>query len=103
MREGAAALLSDVPRARAGSARRGARAALSSRRSVRGGSSASSIAPAKPSPFAAGGDIDRRGALTPPAVGNGRIGALTTVDYRFRFSVSIRTSSETVIVFEFAW
>jgi hypothetical protein len=40
--------------------------------------------------------------LTPPAAGNGRIVALTTVDYRFRFSVSIRTSSETVIVFEFA-
>ena len=60
------------------------------------------MAPAK-SPPAAAVDDGRSGGLTPPAAGNGRSVALTTVDYRFRFSVSIRTSSETVIVFEFAW
>jgi hypothetical protein len=40
--------------------------------------------------------------LTPPAAGNGKSGAGTT-GYLLSASVSIRTSSETVIVFEFAW
>ena len=102
LRAEAAALLLAVSRGRTCSLRRGARRPLSSRRAARV-SRAPSIAPAKLTPCAAVGCIGRGGALTPPAVGNGRIVALTTGDYRFRFSVSIRTSSETVIVFEFAW
>ena len=51
---------------------------------------------------AAGDDGRAAARLTPRAAGNGRSGAPTTGDYRFRLSVSIRISSETVIVLELA-
>ena len=57
--------------------------------------------PANPAPLAAVGDDGRRGAVTPPAAESWSL-APTTGDYRFSISVSIRISSETVIVFEFA-
>jgi hypothetical protein len=100
---GAATSFSAASRGLVGSVRRAAgRDPLPARR-VERASSASSIAPAKSSRLAGVGDGGRGGVLTPAAAGNGRIVPLTTVDYRFRFSVSIRTSSETVIVFELAW
>ena len=81
----------------------GAGRAASPRRAGDEAPTASSIMLANPMPPAALVDDGRSGAVTPPTAGNCRSLASTTGDYRFSISVSIRISSETVIVFEFAW
>ena len=80
----------------------GAGRAASPRRAGDEAPTASSIMLANPMPPAALVDDGRSGAVTPPTAGNCRSLASTTGDYRFSISVSIRISSETVIVFEFA-
>ena len=77
------------------------RGPLSVRSVCRSDPSALSIAPEKACCVGAAG-AGGRGAASAAPTGNGSIVPFTTAAYRFRFSVSIRTSSETVIVFEFA-